>query len=108
MTTAGSNVGIKVPNLSQEKDILNIHCVPVNDSLVGGEESDIIYSFRTSFLRPSYSFTFQPRRVTYNPINKQTISSSSIYITDGKRRVVDLNGVDTSSSLILKRLEPTA
>ena len=106
VVTASSNIGTKVPNLSQDTDILNIHCDLVNDSLVDGEESDIIY--KLSVLRPSYSFTLEPRRITYNPINKQTISSIRTYITGGKRRVVDLNGADTSYSLILKRLEPIA
>ena len=101
--TASSNVGTKVPNLSQDTDILNIHCDLVNDSLVDGEESDI-FSFSTSALRSSYSFTLKPRRITYNPVNKNTISGIRMYITDGKRRVVDLNGADTSFSLILKRL----
>ena len=108
ITTARSNVGTKVPNLSQDTDILNIHCDLVNDSLVDGEESDIIYSFSTNVLRPSYSFTLEPRRITYNPIDKQTISSIRMYITDGKRRVVDLNGADNSFNLILKRLESKA
>ena len=62
----------------------------------------------TSVLRPSYSFTLEPRRITYNPINKKTISSISMYITDGKRRAVDLKESDTSFSLILKQLEPIA
>ena len=39
--TASSNVDTKVPNLSQDTDILNLHCDLVNDSLVDGEESDI-------------------------------------------------------------------
>ena len=102
--TASSNVGTKIPNLSEDADILNIHCNLVNDSFVDGEESDIVYSFSTSFLRPSYSFTLKPRTITYNPVNKSTISSIRMYFTDGKRRVVDLNGADTSFSLILKRL----
>lgn len=62
----------------------------------------------TSVLRPSYSFTLEPRGITYNPIIKQTISSIRKYITDGKRRVVDLNRGDTSFSLFLKRMEPIA
>ena len=99
------NIGDRVPNLSQDTDILNIHCDLVNSSLVDGDESDIIYSFSTSVLRPSYSFTLEPRRVTYNPINKQQISSIRIYISDGKRRLINLNGADTSFSLILKRIE---
>ena len=62
---SGTNIGPKVPNLSQDTDILNIHCDLINDSLV-----DI-----------------------------------HIYITDGKRRLVNLNGADTSFSLILKSME---
>jgi len=99
------NIGPRVPNLSQDTDILNVHCDLVNTSLVDGEESDIIYTFSTSVLQPSYSFTIEPRRVTYNPVNKQQISSIRIYITDGKRRLINLNGADTSFSLILKRIE---
>ena len=99
------NIGDRVPNLSQDTDILNIHCDLVNNSLVDGDESDIIYTFSTSVLKPSYSFTLEPRRVTYNPVNKQQISSIIIYITDGKRRLINLNGADTSFSLILKRRE---
>ena len=103
--TSETNIGPSVPNLSQDTDILNIHCDLINDSLVGGQDTDIIYSFSTSVLNPSYSFTLEPRRVTFNPINKNSISSIRIYITDGKRRLINLNGADTSFSLILKRIE---
>ena len=72
--TGSSNIGTKVRNLSQDTDILNIHCDLVNDSLVDGEESNIIY-----ILRPSYSFTLEPRRITSNPIHKQNISSMRMY-----------------------------
>ena len=100
-----NNVGPKVPNLSQDTDILDIHCDLINDSLVDGRDTDIIYSFSTSVLRPSYSFTLEPRRVTYNPTNKNIIDSIRIHITDGKRRLIDLNGAETSFSLILKKIE---
>lgn len=100
-----NNIGPKVPNLSQDTDILNIHCDLINDSLVDGQDTDIIYSFSTSVLRPSHSFTIEPKRVTFNPTNKNSISSIRIYITDGKRRLVNLNGADTSFSLLLKRIE---
>lgn len=99
------NPGDRVPNLSQDTDILNIHCDLINDSLVDGQDTDIIYSFSTSVLNLSYSFTIEPRRVTFNPVNKITISCIRIYIIDGKRRLVNLNGADTSFSLILKSVE---
>ena len=42
---SGNNIGPRVPNLSQDTDILNIHCDLINDSLVDGQDTDIIYSF---------------------------------------------------------------
>ena len=98
-----NNLGIRVPNLSQDTDMLNIHCDLINESLVDGGTSDIIYSFSTSVLTPSYSFTLEPILKTYNHVNKITISTIRIYITDGKGRVIDLNGADTAFSLILKK-----
>ena len=84
--------------------MLNIHCNLTSDSLVDGKETDIIYSFSTSVLRPSFGFTIEPKRVLYCPINTNVISKIRIYITDGKRRKVNLNGADTAFSLILKRI----
>jgi len=46
----------------------------------------------------------EPQRVTFNPVNKNTISRMRIYITDGKRRQINLNGADTAFSLLLKRI----
>ena len=100
--TNSENVGEHIPNLSQDREILNIHCDLISDSLVDGDETDIIYSFSTSTLTPSYSFTQDPRRILYYSVNKNTINKIRIYITDGKRRVIDLNHSDTAFSLILR------
>ena len=100
-----TKTGSKVPNLSQHTEILNIHCDLIDTSLVDGDESDTIYSFSTSVLRPSFSFTLEPQRVIYNPVNKTTIYSIRIHITDGERRLVNLNGADTAFSLLWKRKE---
>ena len=87
--TSGAHIGSKVPNLSQDTDVLNIHCDLINDSLVDGQAAEIIYSFSTSVLQPSYSLTLEPRRIKYNPINKTTLSSILIWVTDGKRRLLN-------------------
>ena len=102
--TASENIGDYTPNLSRDTDLLNIHCDLTSKSLVDGTKTDIIYSFSTSTLRPSYGFTQQPKRVQYNPINRNIIDSIRIYITDGKRRIIDLNNADTAFSLILKEI----
>ena len=66
---------IRVPNLTEDTDVLHIHCDLTSTSLVDGEESDIIYSFGTSTLRASYGFVLERRRVIFNPVNKTSISS---------------------------------
>ena len=37
------NVGSLTPNISEDTDVLNIHCDLISESLVDGEESDIIF-----------------------------------------------------------------
>jgi len=97
------NIGTKTPNVSEDTDVLNIHCDLISDSLVNGEESDIIFSLGTGTLRASYNFVLEPMRIIFNPIHRTSISSIRIYVTDGLRRPVYLNHADTAFSLILKR-----
>jgi len=92
------NIGTKTPNISEDTDVLNIHCDLISDSLVNGEESDITF-------RASYNFVLEPRRIIFNPINGTSILSIRIYVTDGLRRPVYLNHADTAFSLILKRVD---
>ena len=100
--TSSENVGDYTPNLSQDTEILNIHCDLISGSRVDGDETDIIYTFGTNDLQPSYAFTKEPLRVQYYPVNKYIINTLRIYITDGKRRIIDLNDADTAFSLILR------
>ena len=97
-----SSDGDYLPNLSQDREILNIHCDLISDSLVDEHATDIIYTFGTNDLIPSYSFTKDPLRVRFYPVHKYHIDTLRIYITDGKRRIIDLNDADTSFSLILR------
>ena len=49
--TDEKNIGDRVPNLTEDTDVLNIHCDLTSNSLVDGEESDIIYSFGTQSIK---------------------------------------------------------
>ena len=97
------NICTRVPNLAEDTDVLNIHCDFISDSLVDGQESDIIYSFVTATLRASYGFVLKPRRAIFNSVNKTSISGIRIYITDELRRPVYLNNADTAFLIILKK-----
>jgi len=97
-----SSDGDYLPNLSQDREILNIHCNLITGSLVDEHETDIIYTFGTNDLVPSYTFTKDPLRIRFYPVNKYYIDTLRIYITDGKRRIIDLNDADTSFALVLR------
>ena len=96
------NVGDRLPNITEDTDVLNIHCDAISDSLVDGQETDIVFSFGTGTLQSSYNFVLEPKHIFFNPVNKTSISSIRIYITDGRRRPVYLNHNDVAFSLILK------
>ena len=98
------NVGSLTHNISEDTDVLNIHCDLISESLVDGQESDIIFSFGTGTLQSSYNFVLEFRRVIFNPVNKTHISSIRIYVTDGNRRPIYLNHAETAFSLILKHI----
>ena len=97
-----SSDGDYLPNLSQDREILNIHCNLISGSLVGGHRTNIIYTFGTNDLTTSYSFSKDPLRVRFYPMHKYYIDTIRIYITDGQRRIIDLNGADTSFVLNLR------
>ena len=50
-----------IPNLSQDRELINIKCDHKNNSLVDGSESDTISSFWTAVLQPSLSFTMEAK-----------------------------------------------
>ena len=56
------NIGPRVPNLAQDTKLLNIHCNLTSESLVNGEDTDIIYSLSTSTLTPSEGFERDPTK----------------------------------------------
>ena len=74
----------------------------ISNSIVDGKYGDVIYILSTANLVRSYPFYVEPTRVGFNEINKYTISSIAIYITDVYRRIINLNGVDVSFSFIIK------
>ena len=44
--TESENIGEYIPNLSQDREILNIHCDLISESLVDGNETDIAIAFQ--------------------------------------------------------------
>ena len=97
-----SSFGTKAANITNGIDTLYIHCDLISNSIVDGSYSDTIYTMSTAALTRSYPFSKQPIRISYCKVNKTITNSIRICITNVFGRMLNLNGVDTSFSFIIK------
>ena len=74
----------------------------VDNSIVDGEYGDVIYTISTEDLRRSYPFKDEPILKGFCEVNKTIINSIRIYITYAFGKIINLNKIDTSFTLILK------
>ena len=74
----------------------------ISNSTVDGKYGDVIYTLSTANLTRSYPFSLEPTRVGFIEINKYSISSITVYMTDVYGRIINLNGVDVSFNFIIK------
>ena len=96
--------GALFPDITNSVDTIYIHCDLISNSLVDGSSSDTIYNFSTADLTRSYPFRREPYRVGFSEINKHVINSIRIYVTDYANRIINLNSVHTSFTLVLKEV----
>ena len=92
---------MKTPNINNSIDTIYIHCDLISNYIVDGKYGDVIYTLSTANLDRSYSFNIEPKRVGFSEINKYTISSITVYMTDVYERIINLNGVDVSFNFII-------
>ena len=96
-----TNISKNVPNITRGVDWVFIHCdlITREDQHVG---SDVLFSFPTSTLNVSYSFSKEPRRLSWHPVNKHTIQAIRVHVTDRRNSLLDMNNFDLAISLYLK------
>ena len=63
--------GTDIPNITNSLDTLYIHCDLVDNSIVDGEHSDVIYTIRTDDLRRRYPFKDEPILKEFCELKKQ-------------------------------------
>ena len=64
-------------------------------------ESDVLYSLSTVGRNVSYPFKEEPLRLEYQPVNKSTINSVRIRITDGRNNILDLKRLDVALNIMI-------
>jgi len=103
VTLSGDSVGRILPNITRGVDWVFIHCDLIN-RISNNVQSDVLFSFSTSNLQVSYPFQIVPHRILWHPVNKKTIDSIRIWVTDGRGNPLDLNGIDVAISLMIKKV----
>ena len=79
-------------------DITKINLVLINvdiisGSYVNGYQSPCIYSFDPNKVSPGYKLEDRPNpSLTYYPVNRESINSLRIWLTDQNNKLVDLRG----------------
>ena len=101
--TSGSNISDHIPDLTRSVDMICIHTDLTSRSLTD-ESKDVLFCFSiiAQGIRRSFPFTLEPRRLKFSPINKNSIDSIRIYITDSYNPPIDLNEIDTAYHIIIK------
>ena len=101
-----TNVSNNVPNITRGVDWVYIHCDLITREAqnVG---SDVLFSLSTSTLSISYSFSKEPRRLSWHPVNKHSIQAIRVYVTDGRNSLLDMNDLDLAISLFIKEESAT-
>ena len=94
--------GIKLPNITNSIDSLNINTTAIKDSVVNGINTNTIAVIPTDNLTRSYPFTFEPRRQLHCPVSSNNISEITIYVTDSLGRPVDFNTIDWLMTMLLR------
>ena len=80
--------GVKLLNISNDIDVLNINCDLITDSIRDGRFTNTMIMIPTDNLTRSYPFIFEPKRALFK---KLIISEIRITVTDALGRPVNLN-----------------
>ena len=65
--------GARLPNITNSIDKINIHSDIVTNSVITGNDNNLLAIIPTDDLERSYSFKFEPRRLVFNEVSKMNI-----------------------------------
>ena len=92
----------KLPDITRSVDNVFIHTNIISDTMVSGNQSDVLYRFSVDNLPLSYPFHVEPKRQQFSKMNTNRIQDVRIYITDGLNRPLNLNNTEVSLILNVK------
>ena len=100
-----SSFGADLPNITNSIDNIYLRCSWVNNSIINGKRSGVLFTFPTNTKVRSLPFVEYPLiDYLWTPISSHTISEVRFWMTDDKNRLIDLNGIDVSLAIVIKTL----
>ena len=96
------SIGTKIPNITRGVDWVYIHCDLISRR-TNNIPTDVLHSFSTADLLVSYPFRKEPRRLKWQPVNKNNINAIRVWVTDGRNNILNLNETDVAISLIIEK-----
>jgi hypothetical protein len=98
----GSSEGDVLPNINNSLDNLFVHCSLVNNSIVDGAGSNILFSFSTARLSRGFPYEFEPQHLQFTDMGNDIISEVRFFLSDVNERIIDLNGIPMSYTIMIK------
>ena len=99
-----SAYGKNFPNITNNLDNIDIKCSLLSDSVISGKRSNVLDSFATSTKTRFLPFEIQRTNFWWNKIDTKYISEVKFYMVDDEDKEVDLNGIDVSITVVMKKV----
>lgn len=93
---------VRLPNITNSLENIYVHSSLCQESIVDGQYSDVIFVFSTANLSRSYAFQKEPTNLLWQPFMGNVVSRVQFYITDYAGRIIDLNGISTSFTVVIR------
>lgn len=111
-TLGFENETILLPGINKSHNIVDITSVNsvlinvdiINGSYINSNESRAIYSFDPNQVPPGFKINEKPNPVIYYPINRLSIDSIRVWLTDQNSNSIDLRGERITIRLHLRQV----
>ena len=102
----GRNTSHNIVNISNTNLVL-VNVDIISGSYVNGGRSPAIYSFNPNKVSPGYKIDERPNPLRYYPVNRVSIDSVRVWLTDQNGKLIDLRGEQITVDLDIKEVENT-
>lgn len=97
-----TSTSIRLPDITNGIDNIQIHCSAVIDSIVDGSYGDILFEYGTSTLIRSFSYEIEPINLIWNRVGGSSFDTIRMITTDVTGKEIDFNGIDVSYTILIR------